>query len=64
MLLTFAISGGATLQAFVGASLVRSFAGNPNILFSSKNIVLFLLIGGFMSALVNSTLSVVGYLSL
>ena len=58
MLITFAISSGATLQALIGAYLVQSFAGKPNILSNSRNIVLFFLIGGFISALVNSTLSV------
>ncbi|MFI3181367.1 MAG: CHASE domain-containing protein, partial [Methylococcales bacterium] len=58
MLITFAISGGATLQALIGGYLVQSFAGKPTILSNSRNIVLFFLIGGFISALVNSTLSV------
>ncbi|MEN9597657.1 MAG: hypothetical protein RL236_2091, partial [Pseudomonadota bacterium] len=58
MLITFAISGGATLQALIGGYLVQSFAGKPNILSNSRNIVLFFLLGGFISALVNSTFSV------
>ncbi len=57
-LITFAISGGATLQAVVGAYLVRRFAGTPSILSNPKNILLFLFYGGFVTALVNATFSV------
>ncbi|MEI7795233.1 MAG: CHASE domain-containing protein [Methylococcaceae bacterium] len=58
LLITLAISSGATLQAVVAAYLVRRFASTPNILSNQKNILLFLFYGGFVSALVNSTLSV------
>jgi len=57
-LIALAISGGAVLQAFVGAYLVRRLAGKPNILSNKKNILLFLFYGGFVSALLNSTFSV------
>ena len=56
--ITLAIACGATLQALVGAYLVRRWAGKPEILSNEKNILLFFLYGGFVSALVNSTLSV------
>ena len=56
--MTLAISGGATLQAFAGAYLVRRFAGTPSILSNQRNILLFLFYGGLVSALVNSTFSV------
>ena len=56
--MTLAISGGATLQAFAGAYLVRRFAGNLDILSNQRNILLFLFYGGLVSALVNSTFSI------
>ncbi len=57
-LITLAIAGGATLQAFAGAYLIQRFAATPKILTSKKDILLFFFWGGFVSALVNSTLSV------
>ncbi|MEI6744834.1 MAG: CHASE domain-containing protein [Methylococcaceae bacterium] len=56
--ITLAIAGGATLQAFVGAYLIERFAATPNFLSCKKNILLFFFLGGFVSALINSTLSV------
>ena len=58
VIITLAISLGATLQAVAGAYLVRRFAGFPNSLTREKDVFLFLLFGGVLSALVNSTLSV------
>jgi len=55
---TLAIGGGASLQAVVGAYLVRRFAGFPNSLTREKEVFLFLLFGGLLSALVNSTIAV------
>ncbi len=52
------MSLGATLQAIFGAYLLKRFAGFPNWLAQEKEILLFLLYGGLVSALVNSTLSV------
>ena len=57
-LMSFTIAVGAMLQAFAGDYLVRRFAGTPNILSNQRNILLFLLYGGLVSALVNSTFSV------
>ena len=57
-LISIAIAGGATLQAFVGAYLVKRFAGFPNGLDNQKSILKFMFYGGVVGALVNSTLSV------
>ena len=57
-LISTAISTGATLQALVGAYLVKRFAGFPNGLDNQKNIFSFIFYGGVLGALVNSTLSV------
>ncbi len=58
VIITLAIGGGASLQAVVGAYLVRRFAGFPNALTREKEIFLFFLFGAFLSALVNSTIAV------
>ncbi len=55
---TLVIGGGASLQAIAGAYLVGRFAGFPNPLTREKEVFLFLLYGGFLSALVNSTIAV------
>jgi len=55
---TLAIGGGASLQAVVGAYLVRRFAGFPNSLTREKEVFLFVFFGGLCSALVNSTIAV------
>jgi signal transduction histidine kinase/integral membrane sensor domain MASE1 len=57
-LVSLAIACGATLQALVGAYLLKRFAGFPNGLDNQKSIFSFMFYGGVMSALVNSTLSV------
>ncbi len=56
--ITLAIGGGASLQAVVGAYLIRRFAGFPNSLSNEKEVFLFFLIGGILSSLVNSTIAV------
>ena len=52
------IGAGATLQALVGASLVRRSVGFPNPLTRACDIVIFLLLGGPLSCLVGATVSV------
>ncbi len=56
--IVLAISTGAALQAIVGAYLLRRFAGFPNSLGNEKEVFSFMLFGGILSSLVNSTLSV------
>ncbi len=58
VLVTLAISGGASLQAIVGAYLLRRYANFPNPLTGEKEVFSFLLFGGLFSSLVNSTISV------
>ncbi len=58
IMILLAISAGAALQAVTGAYLLRRFAGFPNPLASEKEVFSFLLFGGLLSSLVNSTLSV------
>ena len=58
LLLTLAISSGATLQALVGAYAVKRYAGFPNGLRNEKSVLLFLAYGGVLSTTINSTLSV------
>jgi PAS domain S-box-containing protein len=55
---TLVIGGGASLQAVVGAYLVKRFAGFPNSLIREKEVFLLFLFGGLLSALVNSTIAV------
>lgn len=57
-LITFAIAGGAALQGVVGAYLLRRFAGFPNLLASEKEVFLFMLFGGILSTLINSSIAV------
>ncbi|MGZ5052875.1 MAG: PAS domain S-box protein, partial [Methylobacter sp.] len=56
-LTTLAIGCGASLQAAVGAYLIRRFAGFPNKMTRESEVFLFFLFG-LLSCLVNSTLSV------
>jgi PAS domain S-box-containing protein len=58
LLITLAISSGASLQALAGAYAVRRYAGYPNGLISEKSVLLFMFYGGVLSTLVNSSLSV------
>ncbi len=55
LLLGLVISVGATLQAVLGAYLVKRFAGFPDDYIQGKKIFLFFVYGGVLSALVNST---------
>ena len=57
VIISLVISGGASLQAVVGAYWVKRFAGFPNPLAKEKDVFLFLLFGGVLSSLINSTLS-------
>jgi integral membrane sensor domain MASE1 len=56
--ITLAIGGGANFQALVGAYLVRRYTSFPNLLCSEKEVFLFFVYGGLLSALVNSTIAV------
>ena len=56
--ITLAIGSGASLQAIVGAYLVRRFAGFPNALAREKEVFLLFFFGGILSGLINSTLAV------
>ncbi|UOA07224.1 CHASE domain-containing protein [Methylobacter sp. S3L5C] len=58
VVITLAIACGSSLQALVGAYLLKRFAGFPNLLNSEKQVFLFLLFGGIFSALINSTIAV------
>ena len=58
-LVTFAIGGGATLQAVAGAWLLRCFAGFPNQLESEKEVFSFMFFGGVLSTLINSSIAVI-----
>ena len=58
ILTALVISTGETLQALVGAYVVKRYAGFPNELRSEKSVLLFLLYGGVLSATINPTLSV------
>ncbi|WP_262966817.1 CHASE domain-containing protein [Methylobacter psychrophilus] len=58
VVITLAIAGGSSLQALVGAYLLKRFAGFPNSLSREKQVFLFLLFGGLFSALINSTIAV------
>src|SRR2546426_6445965 len=52
------IGAGATVQALVGASLVRRWVGFPSPLTSARDIGTFLLLGGPLSCLVSATVGV------
>lgn len=58
IIISLAISGGASIQATVGVYWVRRFANYPNLLAKGKDVFLFLFFGGILSSLINSTLSV------
>ncbi len=58
VVITLVIAGGSSLQALVGAYLLKRFTGFPNSLSSEKQVFLFLLFGGIFSALINSTIAV------
>ncbi|MCX7084880.1 MAG: CHASE domain-containing protein [Methylococcales bacterium] len=58
LLISLVISIGATFQAILGAYLVKRFAGFPDNFIKGNQLFLFFLLGGAVSALVNSTLSV------
>src|SRR5712691_10432801 len=53
-----AIGLGAALQAIAGAFLVRRFVGYPTALDDERKIIRFLVLGGPVSCLVNTTLGV------
>jgi signal transduction histidine kinase/integral membrane sensor domain MASE1 len=54
--LALSIAAGGTLQAALGAFLIRRFVGYPNRLDKEKDIIFFLLLGGPVSCLVAATL--------
>ena len=58
LLITLVISSGASLQALAGAYALKRYAGYPNGLISEKSVLLFMLYGGVLSTLINSSLSV------
>ena len=58
VLVTLAISGGASLQAIGGTYLLRRYVNFPNPLAREKEVFSFLLFGGLFSSLVNSTIAV------
>lgn len=53
--LAASIGLGAALQALAGASLIRRIVGFPNPLVREKDILVFLVLGGPLSCLVNAT---------
>ena len=58
LLITLAISSGATLQALAGVYFLKRYASFPNALMRKKEIFWFLFYAGVLSTLINSTLSV------
>ncbi|TAN67661.1 MAG: PAS domain S-box protein [Methylobacter sp.] len=58
IIITLAMSVGASLQAVAGVYLVHRYAGFPNSLTREKDVLLFFLFGGILSTLINSTISV------
>ena len=58
ILMACIIAVGSTVQAIVGAWLVRRFSRFPNDLVNEKDVISFLFLGGFVSTLVNPSLSV------
>lgn len=57
-LITGVFSSGATLQALLGAYLIKRFTDFPNALLKGKQVFLFFFYGGIVAALINATLSV------
>lgn len=55
--ITLAISSGASLQAIVGAYLVRRFGRFPNPLATEKDVFYLFFFGGIVSTILNSTLA-------
>ena len=60
--LAASIGVGASLQAIVGALLIRRFTRYPTALVGTRDIIKFLLLGGPVSCLVNATWSVTSLL--
>ena len=60
--LAASIGMGASLQAIVGALLIRRFTQYPTALVEARDIIKFLLLGGPVSCLVNATWSVTSLL--
>src|SRR5262245_11195437 len=60
--LAASIGMGASLQAIVGAFLVRRFTHYPTAFVAARDIIKFLLLGGPVSCLVNATCSVTSLL--
>ncbi len=58
LLITCVISVGATLQAIVGAYLVKRWAGFPERFLTGSQVFSFFLYGGAISVLLNPTLSI------
>jgi diguanylate cyclase (GGDEF)-like protein len=58
ILLPFAIALGATSQAWLGANLARRFTANPTALGPERDLLKFLALGGPVSCLVNTSVSV------
>jgi signal transduction histidine kinase len=58
LLLYAANATGATLSAFVGAILIRKIIGYPNPLLGGKQVILFMVLGGFLACLISVTLSI------
>jgi diguanylate cyclase (GGDEF)-like protein/PAS domain S-box-containing protein len=56
--ITFAIAGGAALQAVTGAYLLRRFSGFPNLLATEKEVFSFMFFGGVVSTLINASIAV------
>jgi signal transduction histidine kinase/CHASE1-domain containing sensor protein len=52
------VGAGATVQALIGASLVRRWVGFPSPLTRARDIGIFLLLGGPLSCLVSATVGV------
>ena len=58
LLTTLVISTGATVQALAGAYWLKRYAEFPNGLRHKKAVLLFILYGGVLSAIINSSLSI------
>ena len=61
-MLAASIAMGASLQAIVGAFLIRRFTQYPTAFVEARDIIKFLLLGGPVSCLVNATWSVTSLL--